>query len=441
MPRITYFQAPSFGLCNAEFESTDTNSVTKRALVMVEGDHIDSAKRHHIFGADRIHRIVENTNNFLATGGRVPWQVDHKKTQDANIGDLEGGLEARVITIDDLPNPNLRHLIGKVGAFAERLVAKGADIVNLVYEGRIKTLSPGIDVKDDLIREISATPTPAIVGLSTFSQARFALTMDDAEAENDQSDAAKEQFEEIGEKFWSVVNSIYSATEDDLQGQDQQSLLMQAVQDYCSRVSNLIGVGNGQQQDSSMGMPMQQPGMGMGVPGTQLPNYLPQQQGFSPPGMAKMHRGSGRRVLAAFSMSEMEKLIPDRAEFLFDFQVKKKDDGLVSGAAKVGALAAGGAAAIRYGGAALKKGNLAMKVAPSITGAANGFMGGAKAFTTGAGFGLRNKIGSDLSKAGSAIAGTSGVKAREAVGGALKKLGNVASTGGGLRSAIKSAFK
>lgn len=331
---------------------------------MVEGSHTDSSKKHHIFDADRIYQIVENTNNWLAKGGRVPWQLDHKKTQDANIGDLESGLEARVITLEDLPNPRLRHLVGKIGAFAERLVGKGGDVVNMVAAGRVKTLSPGIDVRDDIIKEISATPTPAIVGLSTFRQAsgNFALTMDEAESEEEQEDAAKQAFVAKGEVFLEVINSIRAATADELQGQDPQALLMQALEDYSSRVVEILGIAQEEQQNNNYNpnVPYQQ--------GTQIPGYLPQQQGFPPnqSNMASMSRG---KVLAAFTLADMEKVLNhERAEFLFEMgnnnnngykmprmpwnpapPPQKKNGSLLGKAVKLGAVAAGGAAAIRYG--------------------------------------------------------------------------------------------
>lgn len=356
---------------------------------MVEGSHTDSSKKHHVFDADRICQIVENTNNWLAKGGRVPWQLDHKKTQDANIGDLESGLEARVITPEDLPNPRLRHLVGKIGAFAERLVGKGSDVVNMVAAGRVKTLSPGIDVKDDIIKEISATPTPAIVGLSTFKQAagNFALTMDEAESEGEQEDAVKQALHEKSEIFLEVINSIYSANEDELQGQDPQGLLMQAVEDYMSRVTQIVGINNGQQDPQQMNMqyPHSSP----------MPGYLPQQQGFPLQQSNMAGMSSGRRI-AAFTLADMHHVVENqRAEFLFGignnnnnnynyrmpWSKPKKQGSLLGTVAKVGAIGLGGAAAIRYGGAGLNAGlkgatraiNMGMKTNPgkiNIMGAA-----------------------------------------------------------------------
>jgi hypothetical protein len=358
---------------------------------MVEGSHTDSSKKHHIFDADRICRIVDNTNNWIARGGRVPWQLDHKKTQDANIGDLESGLEARVITPEDLPNPKLRHLVGKIGAFAERLVGKGVDVVNMVTAGRVKTLSPGIDVREDIIKEISATPTPAIVGLSTFKrhQGNFALTMDEAEMEGEEEDIVRQQFHEKGELFLEVVNSILSAGEDELQGQDPQALLMQAIQDYMSRVSEVIGIG---EQQPEVGYAPQTP-MYQGAP---MPGYLQAQQGL-PANAGAMAPMSSNEVLAAFTMRDMQKIIDhERAEFVFGgYNVRspfyqqppaqpQKKRNLLSTAAKLGGLALGGAAAIRYGGVGLKgaargaKSALRQKNPLNITrvGVAKGAIGG-----------------------------------------------------------------
>jgi len=257
---VQHFYDPAFDLGRAEFEDAeeDGSMLTKQALVMIEGTHVDSAKRKHQFPADRIKRIVANTNALLASGGRVPWQRDHQKTQAANIGDLDGPLEIRTITRKDLPHKGLNHLIGKIGAFATRLVAKGADVVREVLAGNIKTLSPGIDVDADIIREISATPVPAIVGLSTFrrgdgetrvlrrrrrEEGQFtALTFEDMEVEMQDMEAYREDFDALSTTFWELVSSINKATEDELQGEDPAALQMQAIDDYGVRIQTLLGL-------------------------------------------------------------------------------------------------------------------------------------------------------------------------------------------------------
>lgn len=249
---VTHFNASDFDLGFAEFEQDGEDALIKQALIMVEGDHVDSKKRPHRFPAQRIKRIFNNTVAFLAGGGRVPWQQDHQKTQDANIGDLEfhapGDLELRVITKSDLPKPSLRHLVGKLGIFANRLVAKGADVIEQIEAGRIKTLSPGIDTQDDIIREISATPIPAIAGLSTFRMyddqpgplARFALTFEEAEAEQADMDALKEEFMGLGETFWTVMTSIQQATEEELQDGTPDEYMQQAIASYNDRIWELF---------------------------------------------------------------------------------------------------------------------------------------------------------------------------------------------------------
>jgi hypothetical protein len=241
-----YFSDSSFFL-NAEFEGNG-EAVVKRGLIMVEGIHVDSKKRRHEFPAERVQRIFNNTIDFLSKGGRVPWQKDHQKTQDHNIGDLEfeapEDLELRPVTEDDLPNPRLNHLIGKLGIFANRLVAKGEQAVQDVMSKRIKTLSPGIDVAVDIIREISATPTPAIVGLSVFGrhdpEAKFALTLEEAEQSQQDMDALKESCEAQFELLWTVYESASKASEDELQGSPPEDYIAQALQEFSGRLEELL---------------------------------------------------------------------------------------------------------------------------------------------------------------------------------------------------------
>lgn len=348
---ISYFSVEN-SLSSAEFETGEDSTVIKKALVMVEGEHVDSAKKRHVFSPSRIQKIVENTNNFLAQGGRVPWQRDHKKDQESNIGDLEGPLEIRVITESDLPNKKLKHLVGKVGAFTTQLVAKGQEVVNELVAGRIKTLSPGIDIAHDLIREISATPTPAIVGLSVFSRAAkqqegdFGLTFDEVEAEGEEEDQMKEMFEDLSDKFWIIITNITQATDEELQGQDPTDFIYQAIGDYSTRIEQLLGLG----EDPNMGMAQQ------GIPGAQMPGYLPQQQGYA--NMSRYYGGNAQPVLAAFSMSEMEALDGNMANFgrragSKDKTKRKSRLGMVAKAGAVAGAAVGGAAALRYGGAGL----------------------------------------------------------------------------------------
>jgi hypothetical protein len=262
-PIVKFFSGNSFRLDSAEFEKAEGEGgipeiITKQALVMVEGKHKDSHGKVHNFSRERIQRIVSNTNQYLESGGRVPWQQDHNKDQRSNIGDLEGSLELKVITRDDLPDQRAKHLVGKLGVFASELVAKGADVCKQILAKRIKTLSPGIDVIDDIIREISATPVPAIAGLSTFkradrAQASFtALTWDEAEQDQKGMDAIEEEFEQLSDTFWDLIESIQQAGEEDLQGSDPRELQLQAIDEFALRIESLLGLNQQQEQGDPM---------------------------------------------------------------------------------------------------------------------------------------------------------------------------------------------
>jgi len=284
--RLEFLSPFGLGLTPASFAEEDQEDgvLIKEALLMIEGNHHDSQKRPHTFSQERLRDLVEKTNAFLRAGGRIPWQKDHDKTQSANIGDLEGELEIRIITENDLPNPRLRKLVGKLGAFGQ-LVAKGEDIVAQVMSGRIKTLSPGIDVATNTIKEISATPQPAIVGLSIFRQhnsdARFSLTWDDAEEEQTQIDELKEQYEEITEKFWEIVTCISQADESTLMGEDPAMLVEDAIGGLSDRLAELLGLDGG--EDAPDGYP--------GMSGMQDPSYVTRQQDLS---QAKMSANAGK---------------------------------------------------------------------------------------------------------------------------------------------------
>lgn len=254
---LHHFGGSEFALLNGgEFSGDNPNLLEKSALVMVEGTHRDSAKKTHKFPASRIIRLVKNTNEFLFSGGRVPWQRDHDKTQKANIGDLEGELEARRITKEDLPDERLQHLVGRLGVFASRLVAKGADVCQEIAAGRIKTLSPGIDVSTDTIMEISATPTPAIVGLMTFrrGEGNFAVTWDELEQESQDIDQLRESFDTISGQFWDLSTNILSLSEDELGDADPNELIQEAMNGYFDRISQLLGL-DSQDPSQSDGTP------------------------------------------------------------------------------------------------------------------------------------------------------------------------------------------
>lgn len=349
---VIHFYSGSFSLDPAEFEhvgdADEPAAIAKRALVMVEGSHTDSKKRKHVFDKERILRFAANTNAFLEQGGRVPWQTDHAKTQGANLGDLEGELYPEMITAENLPNPKLKHLIGKLGLFTDELIARGKTAVQDVLDGKIKTLSPGIDLATDTIREISATPTPAIVGLSTFKRAeaaereaiaRFALTMQEAEAEDQDYNAMKEEFEELSERFWRVVSDIGNAPPEEFEGEDPVNYLEQAISDYVAAIQEMLQLNEQPEPGQDPRLQQQQQAPGVGAAPTQ-PQFPQQQRRFSMADNLSYYTMGDVLGIAEFARPKGAK----------DKKPRKRRGAMIAG----GAAAAGGlTAAGRYGTAAV----------------------------------------------------------------------------------------
>jgi hypothetical protein len=233
-------------LIPGDIAEEDDSVVVKKALILVEGNHVDSQGRPHRFPADRVIQIAENTNRWFSQGNRIPWLTDHKKTQWDTIGDLDGSVEVRRVTKADITDPRCSHLVGKLGIFADKLVGRGKQVVEKVKDGIISTLSPGLDIAVDIIKEVSATPTPAIAGLRIFSRrkkdAKFALTWEEAEEESLDSDELYEKFMQYAETYWDIAIGISQAPDEELEGQDPQQLQMDALQKFMDRVAGLVGL-------------------------------------------------------------------------------------------------------------------------------------------------------------------------------------------------------
>jgi hypothetical protein len=235
---VSYFS--DLGLLSAEFAG-GADEIEKPALIMVEGFHTDSKKRDHEFSAARIKEIAENTNEFMRSGGRIPWQQDHAKTQQANIGDLAGEVELKRISPSDLPDPNATHLVGRLGLFGT-LVGRGTQVVADIVAKKIRTISPGIDLAKNIIREVSATPTPAIVGLSTFKRhdAYFQAptSWDEAERMEEDLDELRFEYDDLCERFWQItVGAIEQA---DNEGISPREALDAAIAGFTERLSDLL---------------------------------------------------------------------------------------------------------------------------------------------------------------------------------------------------------
>lgn len=330
--------------------------LTKKALVLIEGEQTDSNQRKHVFTPERLALIAEKTNNYLNSGNRLPIIQDHRKEQNSVIGDVTGEFFLKEITEKDLYNPKLKDLIGKVGLFATEVAIRSKKAIEQARDGLLSTISAGLNLATEEIREISAVPLPAIRGCAMFSKhkkndVRFALTLADAELEATDLAELKEELDNITDKFWNVVVSINDASVDELGDADPKELQYQAVSDYADRIIDLLGLNAPSEQE----VLQQQLGEGVNQP------VMNNQYGMMP----KIHNYNNNKILAAFSMSDMEKIskAQNNAEFLsnprFYFgnrqlepekpSIVRRGLNLAGSVAKVGAIGLGGAGALYAG--------------------------------------------------------------------------------------------
>lgn len=238
-----YFDSAG-GLTLRAGQIAEDDTLIKNALLLVEGTHKDNKGVVHEFPVQRIQRLVDNTNTAIAQGYEVPFMADHSKELLSSVGHLKrlGGLasnlECRVITAQDLPNPKMQHLLGKLGAFAKVAVKNRVDDVK---KGLIKLLSPGVDLLNERIAEVSAVAFPAIHGPALFA-AQFSLDYDEAK---EQAEAIKKQRNQAQDCFnilFSVLQSIDAVPQEQMMGVDPKGLKRQAVEKFNKDLIELLDI-------------------------------------------------------------------------------------------------------------------------------------------------------------------------------------------------------
>lgn len=294
-------------MINFSHVDEETSSLARPALIFVEGQHTDSAKRTHHFSKQRVMRIVENTNEFFRQGRRIPFQLDHKKDQLNNIGDVESEFYTKPITTEDLPDPRHTHLIGKLGVFVDNIVAKGKDVVQKILDKKIKTLSPGIDPATESFIEISATPVPAIIGPSLFSKDGETLDNiiefetsylgDNKEMEyknpkmpkgkafsfeqlkklNVDMGEIRKEYEMLSDGLFKILSDLASASEEELQGINPVEASYEAIETFIEEIEEMFSLTLDEEENegvSESGIPMGQPSTSRPFPvGVQPSDY------------------------------------------------------------------------------------------------------------------------------------------------------------------------
>jgi hypothetical protein len=223
----------------AFFSSEDLSEIGglfKNALILVEGTHTDNAKKVHKLPADRLFNIVRNTNRKLSQGAELPVMVEHSRTlfdkhgNLARIGEVVSPLEYRTITD--------QHLLGKFGIFAK---VKIDHLIDEVRSKKIKKLSPGLNLEQETIDEISAVAFPAILGPALFSRYGETNYLAAKEAAA-QSLSLKEKMQECFDIFFDVILAINAVTEEQATPVEINNQKITAIGDFVGDLQFLLKI-------------------------------------------------------------------------------------------------------------------------------------------------------------------------------------------------------
>jgi hypothetical protein len=259
-----------------------TATLEKPALVFIEGNHVDSSKREHVFSRERVEALVNNTNAFIRKGGRIPFQRDHKKDQFNNLGDIESEFYVKEITEQDLPIKKHTHLIGKMGVFVDRIVAKGQKVVEDIINQNIKTLSAGIDPALEAFVEVSATPIPAIIGPALFSKAGDAdnsiiyfesffsedakmgsdnvtrgkaYSFDQLKELNKNMDEVRKQYNLLSDGLFQILSDLKTSSEEELKDTNPIEASYDALEYFEEEVAKMFGLGSEDENEENVQSP------------------------------------------------------------------------------------------------------------------------------------------------------------------------------------------
>lgn len=229
--------------CFSQGFEKEKDKFYKKALILAEGTWTDNKKREHSFPAERLHLIAENTNRFFEAGNTIPLLKDHQKTTDSLIGELDDYVEVRPISENDISSPRHSHLIGKLGLFASKVLIQSKQAIQQIQENLIKAISPGIDVVENCIKEISATPIPAIAGMSLFSRHSSGLFWEEDDSSDELDfEQIKEKFEEYSDHFLQILYNIYKADSMTLSSLDttKDQLIEQLFDNYVNSLESCL---------------------------------------------------------------------------------------------------------------------------------------------------------------------------------------------------------
>lgn len=229
------------------FSEEDSEGLVKNALVLIEGTHKDNQGIVHEFPPERLLRIAQRTNDAMNRGIEIPLMADHSKALIGSDGELKklgvfiSPIECRVISQEDLPNPKMRHLVGKLGAFSKAKILRRVDDVKSKI---INLLSPGVDLVQERLAEVSAVAFPAIHGPALFNappqiqDLTFASTKDQIGAFG----KLKQSLSDAFEIYLTTIQKIDKASPDQIMGFSPEQLKLSATEELAKELNQRLGI-------------------------------------------------------------------------------------------------------------------------------------------------------------------------------------------------------
>lgn len=269
--KTVYFASQGSSLLST-FTQDSSGCVTKDAILMLEGTLPDSKGVVHTFTADRLETIAANTNAALESGVKLPVLLEHEKTALATVGNGNNAeLYVKTVTQEDLQkiNPKATSLLGKAALFVRNLVIQTPEVVNKVLEGTASSVSMGLDLLSESLKEISLVGIPAWEHASLYHKktAKFsALTWDEDEKVNDDLEQKEEEYEKLTEQLWKYLSNIYTADEAELKGKDPSQLVDVTLYGFVERVKALLDLNNETEETAD-------PTVSPNGIGTEMPTY------------------------------------------------------------------------------------------------------------------------------------------------------------------------
>jgi hypothetical protein len=149
---------------------TESGVLCRPALLLAEGEIVDSEGQKTTYTRELIDSIVASSNEYAATQ-EIKLFTDHEYSQKARIGSVTGKFTAREITEIDLPENSDRDSIGKYAIFNDGIEIRDEKAIEKYHSKLLKELSIGIILQKNTgtIFEVSAVPWGAVKEAHIYS--------------------------------------------------------------------------------------------------------------------------------------------------------------------------------------------------------------------------------------------------------------------------------